>query len=101
MRNAAWCTDPVARPGVDRGSYEHRLRMGALHHVLPSVLSVVHPLLEPLGRRDRSAPLCGQNAVLSHESAAALWGLTETPSFVAITMIGRHADVSRPYGSTR
>jgi very-short-patch-repair endonuclease len=77
--------------GVDRGSYEHRLRTGALHHVLPSVLSVVHPLLEPLTAETAALLYAGTNAVLSHDSAAALWGLTETPSFVAITMIGRHA----------
>ena len=31
----------------------------------------------------------GDDAVLSHESAAALWGLTAHPPFVALTVIGR------------
>ncbi len=76
--------------GITRGSYEHRLRAGALHRVLPSVLSLVHPVLEPLADETAALLYAGDDAVLSHESAAALWGLTSAPSFVAITMIGRH-----------
>jgi hypothetical protein len=33
--------------GITRGSFNHRISAGSLHHVLPSVLSGVHPLLEP------------------------------------------------------
>jgi hypothetical protein len=77
--------------GFNRGSYEHRLRTGSLHHVLPSVLSVVDPLLEPLAAETAALLYADENTVLSHESAAALWGLTANPAFVAITMIGRHA----------
>jgi very-short-patch-repair endonuclease len=77
--------------GIARGAYEHRVRSGALHRVLPSVLSVVHPVLEPLAYETAALLYAGDDAVLSHESAAALWGLAESPSFVAITMIGRHA----------
>jgi very-short-patch-repair endonuclease len=50
---------------------------------------VVHPLIEPWAPETAALLYAGENAVLSHESAAALWGLTATPSFVVITMIGR------------
>jgi very-short-patch-repair endonuclease len=76
--------------GISRGSYEHRVEVGALHRVFPSVLSVLHPLLEPGAAETAALLSAGDNAVLSHETAAALWGLAATPSFVAITLIDRH-----------
>jgi very-short-patch-repair endonuclease len=78
--------------GIGRGSYEHRVEVGALHRVLPSVLSVVHPMLEPWAAETAALLYAGENAVLSHETAAALWGLAAIPSFVAITLIGRKVD---------
>jgi very-short-patch-repair endonuclease len=81
--------------GVSRGSYEHRVEVGALHRVFPSVLSVVHPLREAWAAETAALLHAGDDAVLSYETAAALWGLTATPSFVAITVIGRHVR-SRP-----
>jgi very-short-patch-repair endonuclease len=76
--------------GITRGSYEHRLAAGSLHRVLPSVLSVVYPLLEPWAMETAALLYAGEDAVLSHESAAALWGLAPRPSFVVITVGGRH-----------
>jgi very-short-patch-repair endonuclease len=78
--------------GISRGSYSHRVAVGALHRVLPSVLSVVHPLIEPWAPETAVLLYAGADAVLSHESAAALWGLTSSPSFVAITMVGRKVE---------
>lgn len=75
--------------GISRGSYEHRVEVGALHRVFPRVLSVVRPLLEPWAAETAALLYAGDNAVLSHETAAALWGLTAPPSFVAITLINR------------
>jgi very-short-patch-repair endonuclease len=92
----ALVTRPQLRAlGISRGSYNHRIAAGSLHRVLPSVLSVVHPLLEPLAADTAALLYAGHDAVLSHGSAAALWGLTPAPSFVAITVIGRHIR-SRP-----
>jgi very-short-patch-repair endonuclease len=78
--------------GITRGSYEHRVRVGALHRVFRSVLSVVQPVLEPLADETAALLYAGDDAVLSHDTAAALWGLTATatPSCVAITLINRH-----------
>ncbi len=76
--------------GITRGSYEHRLQTGALHPVLPSVLSVVYPVLEPLAQETAALLYAGENTVLSHDSAAALWRMARNPSFVALTVVGRH-----------
>jgi very-short-patch-repair endonuclease len=76
--------------GITRGSFNHRIAAGSLHHVLPSVLSVVHPLMEPLAAETAALLYAGDDTVLSDETAAALWGLTPTPSVVDITVIGRH-----------
>ncbi len=56
--------------------------------VLPSVFAVGSPVLPPLGAETAALLHAGDNTVLSHESAAALWGLTSAPAFVATTMIG-------------
>ena len=79
--------------GIARGSYNHRLAAGSLYRVLPSVVSVVHPLREPLAAETAALLYAGDNVVLSHESAAALWGLTAHPSFVALTVIDRHVRI--------
>ncbi len=78
--------------GVSQGSYEHRVEVGALHRVFPAVLSVVHPLVEPWAAETAALLYAGDHAVLSHESAAALWGLAAIPSFVVITLIGRKVE---------
>jgi very-short-patch-repair endonuclease len=82
--------------GITRGSYEHRVEAGSLHRVFPSVLSVVHPLVEPWAAETAALLYAGGNAVLSHETAAAVWGLAASPSFVAITLIGRKVE-SQPH----
>jgi len=81
--------------GISRGSFNHRVAVGSLHHVLPSVLSVIDPLIEPLTAETAALLYSGDDAVISHESAAALWGMTATPSCVVITVVDRHVR-SRP-----
>jgi very-short-patch-repair endonuclease len=78
--------------GITRGSYDHRIAAGSLHRVLPSVVSVVDPVLELWAAETAALLYVGDDAVLSHESAAAVWGLAATPSFVAITQMGRTAE---------
>jgi very-short-patch-repair endonuclease len=84
-------TSQLLALGITRGSYEHRVGSGALRRVFPSVLCLVDPLLEPWAVETAALLYAGVNAVLSHQTAAALWRLTSIPSFVAITMAGRHA----------
>jgi very-short-patch-repair endonuclease len=76
--------------GIGRSAMRHRIAKGSLHVVLPSVLAVGTPVLQPLGAETAALLYAGDDAVISHESAAALWGLASSPSFVAITLIDRH-----------
>lgn len=60
------------RPGGIKG----RLEAGRLHKVHRSVYAVGHPRLDRCGRWLAAVLACGEGAVLSHRSAAVLWGLT-------------------------
>ncbi len=85
------CRDQLRELGMGRGACNYRLATGALNRVLPGVFSLVDPLMEPLAAETAALLYAGDDAMLSHESAAALWGLATSPSFVVITMIGRDA----------
>jgi very-short-patch-repair endonuclease len=75
--------------GIGAGSIRHRVAMGSLHPVFPSVFAVGSAVLPPRGAETAALLHAGDGAVLSHEAAAAFWGLAATPSFVVITLIGR------------
>jgi very-short-patch-repair endonuclease len=83
----------VLELGIGPGSIRHRVSKGSLHVVLPSVFAVGSPSLPPLGPETAALLHAGDATVLSHESAAAIWGLSPFPPFVAITMIGRRVRV--------
>ena len=77
--------------GFSPKAIEHRVRIGRLHRIHHGVFALGNPVLQSLGAETAALLYAGDNAVLSHESAAALWGLASTPSFVAITLIDRKA----------
>jgi very-short-patch-repair endonuclease len=84
------CVSQLRELGIGRSAMRHRLAKGSLHVVLPSVLAVASPMLQPRGVETAALLAAGDGALISHESAAALWVLTPTPSFVVITVIGRN-----------
>ena len=61
--------------GYGSGSIEHRLKTGRLHRLWPGVYAVGRPHVEPLGRLLAAVLYCGPHALLSHQSAAGLWGI--------------------------
>src|SRR3954471_486081 len=61
--------------GLTASGVRDRAARGRLHRVHRGVYSVGHPLLTGGGRRMAAVLACGPDAVLSHRSAAALWGL--------------------------
>jgi hypothetical protein len=61
--------------GFSPRAIEHRVRKGRLHPVMRGVYAVGRPELTRLGRWMAAVLACGPQAVLSHESAAALWGI--------------------------
>ena len=67
----------VAR-GVGARAIDHRLKCGRLHPVHRGVYAVGHRVLSQRGRWMAAVLACGSGAVLSHRSAAALWGIRPT-----------------------
>jgi hypothetical protein len=61
--------------GFDRGAIERRLTSGRLHRLHLGVYAVGHTLVSRNGHYLAAVLACGPGAVLSHRSAAALWGL--------------------------
>jgi very-short-patch-repair endonuclease len=61
--------------GFSEEAVEHRLATGRLHLVSPGVYAVGRPELTPRGRWMAAVLACGDDAVLSHRSAAELWGI--------------------------
>ncbi|HZO35837.1 MAG TPA: type IV toxin-antitoxin system AbiEi family antitoxin domain-containing protein [Solirubrobacteraceae bacterium] len=64
--------------GLSRGSIEHRVRIGRLVRLHRGVYAVGHSVLRTEGRWAAAVLACGPGAVLSHVSAASLWGIRAT-----------------------
>lgn len=61
--------------GFGPRSIEHRLRKGRLHRIMQGVYAVGWPRLTRERRWMAAVLACGDQAALSHRSAAALWGI--------------------------
>jgi very-short-patch-repair endonuclease/predicted transcriptional regulator of viral defense system len=68
----------LAQLGLGRGGVEHRLGTGRLHVVHPGVYAVGHRVMSREGHWMAAVLAAGHGAVLSHRSAAALWGIRES-----------------------
>lgn len=66
--------------GLGEDAIDHRLRLGRLHRLHRGVYAVGHSVVSREGRWIAAVLAGGPQAVLSHRSAAALWGLRETSS---------------------
>ncbi len=65
----------LAELGLGPGAIQHRLRNGRLHPLLRGVYAVGRPQVEPRGHWMAAVLVCGPRALLSHRSAAKLWGI--------------------------
>ncbi|HWC86042.1 MAG TPA: type IV toxin-antitoxin system AbiEi family antitoxin domain-containing protein [Solirubrobacteraceae bacterium] len=63
--------------GLSRGGIEHRVRTGRLYRLYRGVYAVGHRPVSPLAHAMAAVLACGPDAVLSHGSAATLWGITK------------------------
>src|SRR4051812_30316637 len=73
--------------GLSRHAIAHRIERGRLHRVFPSVYAVGRPELSRHGRWMAAVLACGPRALLSHRSAAALWGLvTQVPAAIHVSI---------------
>ncbi|HEY5430882.1 MAG TPA: DUF559 domain-containing protein [Solirubrobacteraceae bacterium] len=76
--------------GFDRRAIARLVARGALYPVLPRVYAVGHPTLAPLAAELAVLLYLEHDAVISHASAARLWGLSPGDvSTVEATVIGR------------
>jgi Transcriptional regulator, AbiEi antitoxin len=66
--------EQLAACGIDKSALTRRLRAGRLHRLHPRVFAVGHRGLSWRGRWLAAVLAAGDGAVLSHTSAAALWG---------------------------
>jgi hypothetical protein len=60
--------------GLSPEAIKYRVRIGRLHRVYPGVYGVGHRRPHPIDRSMAAVLACGSGAVLSHGSAAVLWG---------------------------
>ncbi|HEY2053010.1 MAG TPA: type IV toxin-antitoxin system AbiEi family antitoxin domain-containing protein [Solirubrobacterales bacterium] len=61
--------------GFPKAAIEHRVKSGRLHLISRGVYAVGRPELSPHGRWMAAVLVCGDGAMLSHGSAAELWGV--------------------------
>jgi very-short-patch-repair endonuclease len=89
--------------GMGEDAIDHRLDVGRLHVVAHGVYSVGHPDLSPMGRWTAAVLSSGARAVLSHRSAAALWGISNPRHGpIHVTVVGRSRSselIQRHHGS--
>lgn len=78
--------------GFTRAAIRHRLERGRLHELWPRVYALGRPEVSRKGRWFAAVLACAPQAVLSHRSAAALWGLVDPVEMI---------DVSVPAGCSR
>ena len=76
--------------GVGRGSIARRVANGQLHLVFRGVYLVGNPVPLPGALELAGVLACGEGALVSHLSAAGLWGLVKaSPREVEVTVVGR------------
>src|SRR4051794_6608740 len=75
--------------GLTSKAIEHRVKRGRLHVVHRGVYAVGRPKLTLRGWWSAAVLACGDGAVLSHLSAAVLWGICDTNT-------GNEGEVDRP-----
>jgi Protein of unknown function (DUF559) len=85
----------LLRLGLGRRAIAHRIEQGRLHIVHRGVYAVGHARLTIQGRWMAAVLACGEGAVLSHRSAAMLWGIRRTER-VLIEVTGPRTGRSRP-----
>ena len=79
----------LLKAGWSKGAVQKRLEIGRLHPLHTGVYLVGHRLIQREGRWMAAVLASGPDAVLSHRSAAAIWGIRED-SRAAIDVITPH-----------
>jgi very-short-patch-repair endonuclease len=69
--------DQLRGMGMAETTVHKRMESGSLHRIHHGVYAVGHPGMDLNRRRMAAVLACGPDAVLSHRSAAALWGIRD------------------------
>jgi Protein of unknown function (DUF559)/Transcriptional regulator, AbiEi antitoxin len=80
--------------GYTRREIEYRLHSGRLHRVAQGVYAVGRRELTPHGRWMAAVLACGDGAMLSHHSAAELWGIGWEDRWIDVT-VRRRCSIKR------
>jgi very-short-patch-repair endonuclease len=81
--------DQLYRAGLTHPAVRRRAQAGRLHRVHRGVYAIGNPNITREGHWIAAVLACGEGAVLSHQSAAALWKLSPTsPAVVHVTVPG-------------
>jgi predicted transcriptional regulator of viral defense system len=81
--------------GVGEDAVQHRLAIGRLYPVGHGVYAVGHRALSPKARWMAGVLSSGSGAVLSHRTAATLWGICDTASGPVDVTVSRKSKSSR------
>jgi very-short-patch-repair endonuclease len=78
--------------GLGDDTVDSWLRRGRLYQLHRGVYALGHLALPPLGAQMAAVLACGEAALLSHSSAAHVWGLRPRPmdGIVEVTVMGTH-----------
>lgn len=82
--------------GFNRREIEHRLARGRLHLVMHGIYAVGWPQLTRERRWMAAVLACGDGAMLSHRSAAALWGIGKEQRGHTDVSVRRRCELRRP-----
>jgi very-short-patch-repair endonuclease len=80
--------------GFSTKGIKHRVASGRLHLVSRGIYAVGRPELTPDGRRMAAVLVCGDGAMLSHRSAAELWGIGREGDAIDVT-VRRRCEIRR------
>jgi very-short-patch-repair endonuclease len=81
--------------GFSKIAIDHRVATGRLHLISRGVYAVGRPELTPHGRWMAAVLVCGDDAMLSHRSAAELWGIGREWEGRIDVSIRRHSKIRR------
>lgn len=82
--------------GFNSREIEHRIGRGRLHVVMRGVYAVGWPELTERRRWMAAVLACGEGAALSHQSAAALWGIGKERRGRLDISVRRRSELERP-----
>jgi very-short-patch-repair endonuclease len=80
--------------GFSRRGVEHRVKSGRLHLISRGIYAVGRPELTPDGRWMAAVLVCGDGAMLSHRSAAELWGIGREGDVIDV-IVRRKCEIRR------